>query len=92
MLRLALEIVGIEMCDFPPLLRLVFVNFESLLVQDVSGYVGPDLLVSSESIQMLQSLAKSREMVINLELATGFRVLLQFPEERKIFSRILQRC
>lgn len=41
-----------------------------------------------QSVQMLQSLSKAAEMVVDLELTSSLWELLQFTEERKILARI----
>lgn len=89
---LILKIVCIKLSDFSLLLALVLVKFERLLIQDMLDDICPDLIMGIESIQMIQSLGEAGEMVVNFKLTSKFRQLLQFTQEWKIFTRILDVC
>lgn len=89
MLGLPREVVGVEMCDVFLLLRLIPVDIESFLVQDMLGDIVPDLIMSTESIEMLQCLRKARKVVVDFEMTPSLGQLLQLPKEWKVFSRIL---
>lgn len=54
--------------------------------------IGPNLIMGIESIQMLQSLGETREMIVNLELTSSFGELLQFTQEWKVFTGVLTVC
>lgn len=79
------------MCDFLLLLGLVLVDLKSLLVQNMLGDIWLDLVMCVESIQVFQSLSKTGEVIIDLELTPKLRQLLQLAEERKILAGILDQ-
>ena len=71
------------------LLGLVLVEVDGILVQDMLDCVCPDFVMSVESMQMLESLGCPPQIVVDLEMATKFRKLLQLAQEGQIFTRIL---
>lgn len=90
MLGLPREVVGIEMCDVFLLLRLIPVDIESFLIQNMLGDIVPDLIMSTEGIEMLQCLRKPRKVVVDFEVTPSLGQLLQLPKEWEVFSRILE--
>ena len=92
MLRIALKVVGIELCDLSLLFGVVLVEVKSFFIQNVSNNVGADLIVGTKGEQVFQSLGESRKMVVNFELASKLGEGLQLPEEGEVFSGILEKC
>lgn len=77
------------MGDVVQLLRLVLVDVDGVLVQNVFDGIRPQFVVGIEFVKMAQSLGPASQVVINLELASGVGKLLELTQEREIFARIL---
>jgi len=90
-LRIALKVVGIELCDLSLLFGFVLVEVKSFFIQNVSNNVGADLIVGTKGEQVFQSLGESRKMVVNFELASKLGEGLQLPEKGEVFSGILEK-
>lgn len=88
-LRLIAEIVGVEVGDVPQLLGLVLVSINGFLVQVVLDGVCPKLVICACCMQSLQSLGPAAEVVIDFEVLSKLRELLELPQEWEVLAGIL---
>ena len=71
------------------LLWLVSIDIQSFFVQGVSDGVCAELIVCIKRMEMLQGFSEAPQVIVDLEVLSKFRSLLQFAEEGQIFTRIL---
>lgn len=75
-LGFVVEVIGISIGDIVQLLRLVLIEIDGILVQDMLDCVFSKLVVGVEHMEMLDSLAMPSKVVVDFEMASGFRGLL----------------
>ena len=75
------EVVGVEVGHLAQLLSLVLVEVDGVLVEDVLDCVGAEFIVGVQSVQMLDRLGCPAQVVVDLEVAAKFGLLLQLAQE-----------
>lgn len=73
-----MEVVGIGVGDIVQLLRLILVEIDGILVENVLDCVCPQLVVSIERMKMFDGLGVPSQVIVDFEMTSGFRRLLKF--------------
>ena len=77
------------MSDISQLFRLVFVVVNSVLVQVMLDGIRSNFFIFTKCMQAFQCRSPASKMVVDFELLSKLRELLELPQEWKIFARVL---
>jgi hypothetical protein len=78
---LLVQVLGVQLSQFSKSTRLILEKLQCLAVEVMFHNVLFQLIICVESVQVLQSLGGTIEIVVNLKLPTKLRKCLKLPQE-----------